>query len=169
MLGVFITFLGKIRISQWSSDQMGESKNMCLRWFRSMCWTDERHSKSDRMMERSSGRIQIVFVLPRCSGYRWRSNWIRVENFRGFHHCPFLKKSNKTWRSGRSSQRSSKTGSSSCQCSMTLYGTRMMRIVFRMPNKVKNYGMRFSQGHWRFLGPGSEKKWCGSSSHAQKG
>ena len=29
--------------------------------------------------------------------------------------------------------------------------------------------MNFSQGHWTFLGPGSEEKWYGSSSHAQKG
>ena len=35
--------------------------------------------------------------------------------------------------------------------------------------KVKNYAMRFSQGHFTFLGPGSEEKWYGSSSHAQKG
>ena len=34
--------------------------------------------------------------------------------------------------------------------------------------KVKNYAMKFSQGHWSFLGPGSEEKWFGSSSHAQK-
>ena len=55
----------------------------------------------------------------------------------GFRHCLFLKKSNKTWRSGRSSQRSSQTGSSSCQCSMIWYGKRMMRIVFRMPKKSR--------------------------------
>ena len=54
-----------------------------------------------------------------------------------FHNCLFFKKSNKTWRNGRSSQRSSQTGSSSCQCSMTLSGTRMMRIVFRMPKKSR--------------------------------
>ena len=35
--------------------------------------------------------------------------------------------------------------------------------------KVKNYAMRFSQGHWKFVGPGQEEKWCGSSSYAQKG
>ena len=31
-------------------------------------------TRSNRTMERSSGRTQVVFVLPRCSGYRWRSN-----------------------------------------------------------------------------------------------
>ena len=29
--------------------------------------------------------------------------------------------------------------------------------------KVKNYAMRFLQGHWRFLGRGSEEKWYGDS------
>ena len=34
--------------------------------------------------------------------------------------------------------------------------------------KVKNYAKRFSEGHWTFLGRGSEEKWYGSSNHAQK-
>ena len=33
---------------------------------------------------------------------------------------------------------------------------------------VKKYAMKFAQGHWTFLGPGSEEKWYGSSSYAQK-
>ena len=30
--------------------------------------------RSNRKMEQSSGRTQVVFVLPRCSGNRWRSH-----------------------------------------------------------------------------------------------
>ena len=71
MLGEFITSLDEIGISQWSSDQMGEGKRMFLRWFRSVCGTDERHSRSSRKMGRTSGRTQVVFILPRCSGYRF--------------------------------------------------------------------------------------------------
>ena len=95
------------------------------------------HSRSNRKMGRSSGGTQVVLVLPRCSGHRWRSNWIRVEKCsHDFHHCLFFKKSNKTWRNGRSSQKSSRTGSSSCQCSKTLIGkNEKMRSVFRMPKK----------------------------------
>ena len=33
--------------------------------------------------------------------------------------------------------------------------------------KVKNYAMKFSQGHWTFLGPGSEGKWYGDSQGGQ--
>ena len=57
--------------------------------------------------------------------------------FQDFHHCLFLKKFNQTWRSDTSSKRSSQTGASSCQCSMTMSGTRMVRLVFRMPKKSR--------------------------------
>ena len=91
-------------------------------------------------------------------------------NFQGFSSLSILEKSKKTWRHGESSQRSSQTGSSLCQCSMTLYGTRMMRIVLRMPKKSRiTQRGSFLAGHWTFLGPGSEEKWYGSSNHAQKG
>ena len=33
--------------------------------------------------------------------------------------------------------------------------------------KVKNDAMKFSQGHWTYLGPGSEEQWYGSSSYDQ--
>ena len=32
-----------------------------------------------------------------------------------------------------------------------------------------NYAMKFSQGHWTFLGPGWEEKWYGSPSYDQIG
>ena len=35
--------------------------------------------------------------------------------------------------------------------------------------KVKSYAMKFSQRHCNSLGSGSEKKWHGSSLHAQEG
>ena len=125
MPGICGTFLVEFDIGQWSIGQVGESKSMCPRWFRSMCWTDERHSNSNRKMERISGNTQVVFVLPRCSGYRWSGMFGQ-----DFHHCLFLKKSKKRWRSEQLSQHSSQTKSSSCQCWMTLYGTQMMDIVW---------------------------------------
>ena len=52
---------------------------------------------------------------------------------------------------------------------MTLIGKRMMRIIFRMPrmSRITRWTSRRDIGHFR--GPGSEDKWCGSSSSAQKG
>ena len=44
-----------------------------------------------------------------------------------------------------------------------------MRTNVSNAEKVKNYAMRFSEEDWTFLGPGSEDKWYGSSTHAQKG
>ena len=58
-------------------------------------------------------------------------------------------------------QRTSKAGSSSCQCSTTLYGMRkeMKNYVKLFQKRVEEYARRFPRGHWSFLGPGSEEKW----------
>ena len=102
-----------------------------------LCWTDETHSRSHKKMGKWNGRNQVTFVLPRCSGYRWRSNWIRVENFPKIFIIVY------SWKNRRrlgdeenpSRRKSSQTGSSSCQRSMTLYGMQMMRVVFQIPQK----------------------------------
>ena len=49
--------------------------------------------------------------------------------FQDFHRCPFFKKSKKIWRERTPSPKSSRTRSSSCQCSTTLSGKQMMRIA----------------------------------------
>ena len=66
-----------------------------------------------------------------------------------FHHRLFLKKSNKTWRSGRSSQRSSQTESSSCQCPKIFSGAWMMKIAFRIQKKsrITQWDSRKDIGH----------------------
>ena len=40
---------------------------------------------------------------------------------------------------------------------------------FSSAESVKDYSMKFLQGHWTFLGPRSEKKWYGGSSYSLKG
>ena len=47
-------------------------------------------------------------------------------------------------------------GSSSCQCTTT-------------SDIVADYARRFAHGHWSFLGPGSEKKWCGTHPYKPNG
>ena len=65
---------------------------------------------------------------------------------------------------------SSKVGSSSCQCTTTLYGERgdtdkcIMNSV-----SVANCAPRFLLGRWSFLGPGAEKKWYGTYSDKPDG
>ena len=110
-----------------------EGKSICLCWFRSMCWTDERHSRSNGKMGKSSGRTQVVFVLPKWSGYRWRSNWIRVEKFTGFSSLSILQEIQQDMET----RRIQPTGSSLRQCSMTLIEKRMMIIDFRMPRESR--------------------------------
>ena len=72
------------RDQHWSTmrrSKCDEGKSFCLRRFSSMCWSDGTRSRSRRKMERPNWRSQEVFLVPRRSGTRRRSNWIRVEKF----------------------------------------------------------------------------------------
>ena len=68
-----------------------------------------------------------------------------------------------------SNLKSSQTSPSSSPCSTTLIGQRNDEICIPSEEKVKDYAMRFLQGHWMFLGPGSGKKCYGESSHPPDG
>ena len=170
--GVFIAFLGEIGISQWSSDQKSEGKSMCPRWFRSMCWTDERHSWSDRKMERSIGRTQVVNRLTQDAvGIDGEAIEFEWTNFPGFSTLSILKEIQKELTRKNIQPEEFKD-----------------RIIF-MPmfnvidwpkrkkdencilnaEKLKDYLKRFLQGQWTFLGPGSEKMWYGGSSYPPDG
>ena len=61
--------------------------------------------------------------------------------------------------------------SSSCQCTKTLYGEKKGNKELRIVNSrtVAGYAKRFAQGHWSFLGLGSEKKWYGSNTYKRNG
>ena len=170
MLGAFITFLGEMDICQRSSQNVGEGKNLCvLCWFRFVCWTDERHSRSNKKWKDQVEGLTGCFRLTKM---QWVSMEVHLnssgKNFPGSSSLFSSRKYNKTWRERTSSQRSSRTGSSSCQCSMTFEWTTNDENCISNSEEVRNYAMRFLQGHRTFLGPGSEEKWYGSSSHAQK-
>ena len=94
MPGIFITFLGEIGMSQWSSDQVGEGKSMCLCRFRSVCRTDERQSKTikkwnEKVKRKDSGCIRLT-----------KMQWVLMEKqlnsrekiSQNFHHCLIFKK-----------------------------------------------------------------------------
>ena len=61
---------------------------------------------------------------------------------------------------------SSKEGSSSCQCTTTLYRENEETQEKCIMNSVtvSNYARRFLLGRWSFWEPGSEKKWYGTYS-----
>ena len=59
----------------------------------------------------------------------------------------------------------SKEGSSSCQCTMTLMGRNEEENCIANAPRVTGYARRFTRGHWSILGPGSEEKWCGTHTH----
>ena len=107
------------------------------------------------------GRNLRCLVIKRSSGQKQKYVFSQTLNF-VWGRCGLKKM-------GRPSGR--RTGSSSCQCSTTSIGQRkeMMRFVCRMQKKVKDYALRFLQGHWTFLGPGKERKWYGESSYPPNG
>ena len=71
----------------------------------------------------------------------WESMEKQLSSSRTFHqdfrHCLFFKKSRKTLRRRTSNQRTSLTGSSSCQCSTTFCRKQMMRIASRTLRKSR--------------------------------
>ena len=135
---IFITIMDEINIGQRSSDQMGEGKRLCLRWFRSTCWLDGTRSRSSReKMERPSWRSQDVDTFQDAVGVDGEAIEFEWKCFQDFRHCLFFKRSRKTWRRRTSNQSTSRTGSSSCQCSMTFCGKQMMRIASRTLRKSR--------------------------------
>ena len=99
----------------------------CFCRFRSVCGTDDGQSRSDGNTERSSGRTQVVFVSPRCSGKQMEKQF----NSSGiisqvFHHCLLQKDLMRmNFQPGEFNGRIILS-----QCSMTLFGKRMMIICF---------------------------------------
>ena len=121
-----------------SSDQMGIGKSVCrLCGFLSLFGTDEWKQSSHGKMGRSSGRIQDVSFLPKNRG-------ICSQDFR---HRRFFKRSTKIQAERTSKPKSSKTRSSSSQCSMTLIGQKREWWGVYLA-RVKDYTMKFLQGHW---------------------
>ena len=94
------------------------------------------------------------------------------KNLKDLQHWLFFRRSRKTWRRTWS-RRIWKTGSSSCLCSTTSDWKKNDENCISNAERVKNCAKRFLPGHWTFLGPrsekGSEERWYGSSSYAQKG
>ena len=86
-----------------------------------------------------------------------------------FRHRLFFARPRTTWKQRTSSQKTSRTGSSSCQYSLNIAWKKNDENCISTAEEVRNYAMKILQGHWTFLGPGSEEKWYGSANHDQKG
>ena len=58
----------------------------------------------------------------------------------------------------------SKTGSSSCQCTTTLNGEQKetKKDVNTIHRQLRIMRSQIPRDHWSFLGPGSEEKWYGT-------
>ena len=112
--------------------------------------------------ERRKGQVEYLKKYSSCQdalgldGEPIEFEWI-------FSHFHFFARSKTTWRQ-RTSKKTSRTRSSSCQCPATLHGKRMIRIVLRMPKKSRITPRISCRDIGRtFLGPRSEEKWYGDS------
>ena len=119
-------------------------------------WDRWKTLQKQRKMERTSGRTQVVFVLPRCSGYRFSS--IRVE------------KCSRIFIMSGNPNDLEKIQPEEFECriifmSMFKICTHWWELCFEC-KKVRI--AQFVKRHW-FLGPGSEEEKYGSSNHAQEG
>ena len=149
MPGIFITIMDEINFGERSSGHVGEGKSMCLRWFRSLCRTGEIYFRSNRKMERSRWRSQEVFVVPRRSGTRRRTDWIRAERIsQHFRHYLFFARSRTTWRHRTSSQKTFRmpkksriTPWSSCQDIGRFWAQDRKRSGMAIPTIKKDSGI----------------------------
>ena len=120
-------------------------------------------------MGRSSGRIQDVSFLQRTTWNRWRSNCVRVEDFQGFTSLQILQEIQQDLK--RKSIEPEKFTDRIILMSMYIDWTKKGNdeICISNAEKVKDYAMRFLQGHGTFLGPGDEKKWYGKCKYKPEG
>ena len=103
--------------SSWLSQEVIKDKVARLLGLSSMSWENDLFKGRDtRKMIRPSGTVQDVFRSSRVLWIRWRSCWIRVENFPEQHYRS-NKRSRNTSDVRTLNQNDSVTGSYSCQCS----------------------------------------------------
>ena len=124
-------------------------------------------------IERWRGQVERLRMYPsfqEAVGIDGEAIEFEWRMFPDFRHCKFFKRSTKSWRERTFNPKSSRTRSSSCQCSMTLSGQKRKNdenCIFNV-EKFKNYAVKFMQKHWAFLGPVSDEKWYEVSFYAQK-
>ena len=93
----------------------------------------ESHTEDGKAKLKISGCIHHIKKL-------WESMEKKLDSSdfsKDFRHCLFFKKSWKTWRTRTSNQKTSRTRSPSCQCSMTFFGKQMMRVASRTLRKSR--------------------------------
>ena len=74
-------------------------------------------------------------------------------------HSRYFGKSKERWRKTKFRLNSLKVGSSSCRCTMTwIVETKKRRHLYVEFFRCCCVARRFPEGHWSFLGPGTEEK-----------
>ena len=99
-------------------------------------------------------------ALQGTESHRRYADGVRLENVPRIHDVGHPRRDSKfSWKIYSVNLSSSTTGSSSCQCTTTLYGEIKGNTEQCEYNSktIADYARRFPRGRWSFLGPGSDK------------
>ena len=157
---------------QWSrSHQSIAFKGLCICGFRVMSW----EGKSEPNIKCCLGRkVELVHIfttiqnfLDTLDGEPMELEWNIVP---GFTTLQLINKSPRgpKW----ATHHNSRDELSSCRCSMTSYGDlkTMNGNALLTPHLWLQFAKEvFQQGHWSFLGPGSETKWYSTYNERRQG
>ena len=114
----------------------------------------------------------MVFEKQSLHGYesnRLHADGVRVENIPRNHKLGHPRRDSFFGKNYSVNLSSSKTGPSSCPCTMTLHCKKTETKKGVNSQTVADYARRFPRGHWSFLGPGSEAKWYGTHTNKPDG
>ena len=122
-----------------------------------------KHQSRRRKMERPSWRCEEVFLVPRRSWTRRRSNWTRVEKFPRIFYIDDSSRDPESLETKNIKQEDFKDRILFMSMFNDIDWKKNDEHCISHAEEVRNYPMKFMHGHWTFLGPGSEEKWYGDT------
>ena len=138
--------------SSWSSQEVVKDKDTRLLGLSIMSWENDLFKRRDkRKMVHPSGSVQDVLRSSRVLWIRWRSCWIRVENFPEQHYRSD-KRSTNTYDDRTLNQNDSLSGSYPCQCSTNSVAAVEVQFSISTLRVIRDFDNGFSGNlkniHW---------------------
>ena len=133
--------------------EITNTQNLRLFWLRTLSGRYE--WPTSRSLEKQNWHgIWKMSLSQRFESNRWRADGVRVETYsQDSLHWEFSKRFKGWWLNYTVNLSSSKVGSSSCQCTTSLYGWERGNTDKYILNfvTVANYARRFLLGRWSFF------------------
>ena len=144
---------------------MDEAKSAGLCRLRSMPRTDERHSKNNRWKSQLEG-LRLYSSYQDAVGIDGEAIEFESKDFPRCSSLSVLEEIQKDLARKNNQPEEFKDQIIFMSMFNDIEWKTNDENCISIAEKVKNYAMKLSQGHWSFLGPGSEEKWYGSSTCA---